>query len=335
MHLLEVVEHQQQLRSRRWADERFEQRPVPAARARRAPWRWSWATSVGSLDRRERHEEDAVAERRRAARAATWRREARLAGAARAGERQQPRRAAAARPPRPTSRLRPTKRRQLGRQVVRRASSVRSGGNSAGRSGDDELAESLGPIEVLQAVLAEVAQRDVGGQRCSRPARASTRDAAPGRRAPPPRCARPGGRRGRRSCPPPSVPSPVCRPMRTRTVPASAGQGSRGEGSLRGGRRGDRRRRAAEDDEERVALGRDLHATGRLECARAAAPGGARAAGRKPGAERGHQPGRAFDVGEEEGQRSRRQVRSLHRGAYRRPRRFPAPLIRRYGSYGR
>ena len=84
-------------------------------------------------------------------------REARLAGPARAGERQQPGRASSRPPPR-------------ARRRVRRTSSAASAGCSGGRPGSegrevarqpggDELQDALRRAQVLEPVLAEVAQR--------------------------------------------------------------------------------------------------------------------------------------------------------------------------------
>ena len=186
-------------------------------------------TRIGSRTGLERDEEDPVRE---------------LLGRVRGDLERQPRLAGPAGPVRVTSRLaasrapasassrsRPTNDVSCVGRLFGRASSERSGGNSAASPSADELAERLRLAEVLEPVLAEVAQRDAGGQVRREQAGVVVRDddlaAVRGRRDPggtvdvepdvarrrcgsPRRCAGPSGRGPR----------------------ASAGQ-ARGEGALR------------------------------------------------------------------------------------------------------
>ena len=90
-HLLEVVQHQQQvLRPRSAATRRSAERLLARPPARRAPARSAGTTRSGSRQRRERDEGDAVGEVVGPARSATCERQAGLADAAGTGQGQQP-----------------------------------------------------------------------------------------------------------------------------------------------------------------------------------------------------------------------------------------------------
>ena len=149
---------------------------------------------------------------------------------------------------------------ELGRQVVGdRVRGCAAAGSRSGRPVDHQVPDPLRAGEVLEPMLAHLAQRDARRAASPRPAHGSLAE----RRTCPPlpalemRAAR---------CtssptyePPLSSPSPVCRPIRTR-IAASARPRLGGEPALRGDRGSDRLRGAAEDDEERVALRPDLDA---------------------------------------------------------------------------
>ena len=80
--------------------------------------------------------------------------------------------------------LAPDQRRRLDGQVRRPVLERPQRRELVRQPGDHELGEPLRARQVLEPVLAEVAQRDAVGQARPRPARASTARAAPGRRAP-------------------------------------------------------------------------------------------------------------------------------------------------------
>ena len=103
--------------------------------------------------------------------AAICERQPRLARAARPGERQQPgRRAAASRASASSRRGRRSVVSWVGR-LFGRASSVRSGGKSDGRPSATTCADPLGREQVLEPVLAQVAQRDAVRQAAADQAR--------------------------------------------------------------------------------------------------------------------------------------------------------------------
>ena len=106
------------------------------------------------------------------------------------------------------------------------ASSVRSGGKSVGQAGDGQLEDALRAREVLEPVLAEVAQRDPGREAGRGQDSASFRRPGPGRHGPRSRCGPPGGRRGRRS----RRPAPR-RPRRCGCPSGRAPRPRRGHGS--------------------------------------------------------------------------------------------------------
>ena len=196
-HLLEVVEDEQQLRCRRCGRRAGRSRVRPPRSGRPSACAMATATRSASR-RRERHEEDAVriavGEPRR-----DLQREAGLAGAARPGQRQQAGRVEQ----RPATSaqlvLAPEERRELGRQVVRDGiECLRRRERRPSRPSIDELVEALGARQVLEAMLAQVAEGDVGGRLRSTSARVvSERSTWPPCAGP--RCARRGGRRCRRS----------------------------------------------------------------------------------------------------------------------------------------
>ena len=160
--------------------------------------------------------------------------------------------------PRSSSRARPTKLVSSGRQVGGRRRGCAGGGKSCRQAVDHELDEALGPVEVLEPVLAEVAQarRPSGSGLDERAGRLAT--TGPGRRGRPPRSGPPDGRRGRRSCRRPACLAGVEAHPDADAAPSAAMARPRGHA----GRRPRPRRPpgAREDDEERVALGRDLDA---------------------------------------------------------------------------
>ena len=154
--------------------------------------------------------------------------------------------------------------RDLRRQVGRRLE--RPGRREVvGQARPDELGQALGRSRSLS--------RNSPRSRSCRPAGSEPRTRAPvdrtrrgpGRRGQRRRCAPPDGRPGRRSCPRRGSPRPCGVPIRTRTAPTSARPRLGREGALRGSRGRHCRGRALEDDEEGVALGRDLDPAGRLE----------------------------------------------------------------------
>ena len=146
------------------------------------------------------------------------------------------------------------------RRQVGRRSMVRGGGNSSGTPAIDELNEALGPLRSLS--------RCSPRSRSSRPSRQEAfvsrgwpPTGALGRRGPPPRSGGPV-HVDTDVVSPPSVPSPVCRPIRTRTEPASAATARLRANA--GRRRRPRPRQArSRNDEEGVALGGDLDAARR------------------------------------------------------------------------
>ena len=75
---------------------------------------------------------------------------------------------------------------RLGRQVVRPRSSVDSGGKSRGQAGMRELEHALRAAQILQTVLAEVAQAARRRAATSPTSDAATPTAGPGRRGPRP-----------------------------------------------------------------------------------------------------------------------------------------------------
>ena len=165
--------------------------------------------------------------------------------------------------------------RQPRRQVVRDRVERRDRREVALQIGDHELPEVLGPLEVLEPMLAEVAQLDTLGQRLARRASAWCRTGAPGRRGRRSRCGWRDGRGGRRRPRSPKLASPVCMPIRTRTS-APSGHGSRGERALRRRRRR-RRRRARWGRRRRTSRPRSRpRRRPAPRTRRAAAPGGAR-----------------------------------------------------------
>ena len=92
--------------------------------------------------------------------------------------------------------------RQPGRQVVRRGVERADRREVGLQPVDDELPETLRMLEILEPMLAEVAQLDAVRQRVRRPATASRRRGAPGRRGRRWRSGWRGGRAGRHTSSP-------------------------------------------------------------------------------------------------------------------------------------
>ena len=188
-------------------------------------------------------------------------REARLAAAAGARQRDEPhvvpheQRLRSA-----SSRSRPMKAFGCAGRLVGRLSSVVSGGNSPGRPSITQLVELLRPREVLEPVLAQVAQPDAVVEQRARRLGEQHLPAVAGSHHP----------RGLVDVEPDVAPVDEPRLARVEADPhpdlVSPGQACSGERALGlRGRRGSVARRG-ERDEERVALAVDLNAAVALEC---------------------------------------------------------------------
>ena len=292
-HLLEVVDHEEELLLGEVRRELLPGRLVDAERLRDLR-----QDELGIGDRRERHEEDAVREvldqlgRR-------LQREPGLPGAARPGQRDR----ADVGPAQELDHLgdlavAPDERRRLHGQVRRPVLERAERREPLGQPVEHQLEQALRLGQVLQPVLAEVREREPGvllGQQVVRGVRDQHLPAVPGRadpRAPvdpDPDVALRGRRRlgGVDAHPDPELP-----PVRPRVA---------GEGSLPLARRPERVARPREGDEEGVALRVDLVPAVRRERLAEEPPVILEHRGVPLGAEVPQQPRRALDVREQEG----------------------------------
>ena len=160
-HLLEVVHHQQRLPIAQVLHQPVPRRALPGLQVQGVDDRGRH--QIGVDDRRERDEGDAAREAIRHLRR-DLQRQARLAGAARAGQRQHAR---LLEQPHALGdlALAPDEAGHLHGQVVGDGVQAADGREVARQAVDDQLQHAFGAAEVLEPVLAEIAQRDARRER--------------------------------------------------------------------------------------------------------------------------------------------------------------------------